>query len=136
VNRPLRRIRASADLDSFVDALKGRIRHANEYSLRTRLKLLIDELDEGVRHAFFPDGKKFVARVVEERNALNHGSDKKPARQRSTSGLHYCTHQLRVLLLVQLLRDAKIPATVYQKGLLNRYNWLRKQVHGEDQDDR
>lgn len=85
----------------FKSDLIARFRHGNEYTLRTRLGELLDELGPLIGK-YISDRSEFAVQVVKERNSLTH---------RGTSGvtsqvLHGFNERLRVLLQAAFLLDA------------------------------
>ncbi len=99
------------DLDKdFRSSLKqGRLKYANEYSLRKRLQLLGAHLAEGIFIAFL-QGKEqrdyFANKVANTRNYLTHyPPELKDEAAKSGHELHDLTQKLRLVLQVCLLEE-------------------------------
>lgn len=89
--------------------VNGKLKYANEYSLRKRLHELLRRLS-GYEFLNFVKDKKsgcqFVDQVVDTRNYLTHYSDDlKDDAVRDGAGLHWLAVKLRLILEICLLED-------------------------------
>lgn len=99
-------------------SLKSRIKYGNDYSQKTRIKELLDDVWEGCLDNFIEDKKLFIKRVIEARNNLTHLSS--PFKTVPGLDAFYMAERLKVLLATHLLIQIDIPReNVYQA--VNRF---------------
>lgn len=94
----------------FRDSLKnGKLRYANEYSLRKRLELLTAHIVEIVPFTFIEEGnrqKEFAQKVSDTRNYLTHYSPELKERSASTGKEYYeLADKLKALIEICLLEE-------------------------------
>ena len=114
---------------SLKDRLKEYLKYGNEFSLRTRLKEVVDCY--GVLTTLFINDKvKFVNDVVETRNYLTHYSkDKKePSPAKNYDELFLLIHNLRIIVEICLLKEAGFSLEEI-KDLFLRNNYIMKNLH-------
>ncbi len=110
------------------NSLVSRIHFGNEHSLRTRLRCLLDGLDERFKVEFLHDAGTFIDRLVRTRNALTHGlSTEDEARRWRGADMAYGTLRARWVLVARLLQDLGVPpARVWDIAQRNaRFRFLR-----------
>jgi hypothetical protein len=97
------------DIDKDLrSAIIRRLEYANEYSLRTRLRRLIETLQPETVKLFCLDPKAFVGGVVDTRNYLTDYSDV-PCRVLGSMDLHWATVKLRTMFSIILLKWIGLP---------------------------
>jgi len=94
----------------FRSSLKqGKLRYANEYSLRKRLNLLSEHLAKNLKIKFLQEKKErnmFVDKVADTRNYFTHyPPELKDKAARSGHELHELTQKLRLILQVCFLEE-------------------------------
>ncbi len=98
-------------------ALKNRLTHGNEYSLRKRFAEVFVELPEPLLD-FFPRREQFVGQIVDWRNQLTHYVD--PAKEHDLQNideLYLSCRRIEVLLVILLLNHAGIRYDLLATGL-------------------
>lgn len=107
-------------------SLKSRIKYGNEYSLRKRLKMLINYLGEYELINVLNDKYhgKFINYVVDTRNYYTHYGD---IGQYKTSGgeLLLLTCDLKLLLELCLLHELKLSSDLINLILSKKINYIR-----------
>jgi hypothetical protein len=108
--------------DAFRESLVSKIKYGNEYSLRKRLKQLIDKYP--VVSTFIHNRKQFVDDVVKTRNYMTHYDEHLKGEAKTSWDLYELLTQLRHLLEVCLLSEIGIP-TVKVEELVKRNQRIR-----------
>jgi len=121
--RVLRQIRSGFDANwnkGFVRSISDRIAYANEPTLRDRLTMLIERLEEPTRHLFCVDHKRFVGGIVASRNFHTHYSS---GRELALKGLelHWATAKMHLLMTVFLLQRAGLSESLIRESLGDCY---------------
>ena len=102
----------------FQTSFLNRLEHANEFSLRTRLKKIILSLDSKLSKEFFHDKNKFIQDVIYYRNKLtHHGPNKKDQLGKK---LYYYNIKLSLLLSYLILTEIGIAKELVSQGLIRR----------------
>lgn len=101
----------------FRESLESRISFGNEYSLRTRIKLLFMELEDETRQLLTQDVKALVGKIVATRNYFTHYTSSLKKKALSGDELHYANQKLRVLLIVLLLKEVGLSEPLIRDAL-------------------
>lgn len=114
-----------SELDkSFKDSLiKGKLRFANEFSLRKRLKQIIDPLSDNISNFFFNSKKEsniFISKVCDTRNYLTHYTSELESKAAEGQELYYLTRKLKQLLEICLLEQAGFNVDFIEKMVSKR----------------
>lgn len=110
---------------SHIDSLKGKIKYGNEYSLRKRLREVIEQIDQPIRKMLQIYGKKettlYIDKIVNTRNYYTHysGSRKDIIPPHMLSGEVF---RLWVLVYVIIAKRLGIPADILVSRLRARYD--------------
>lgn len=125
-----------SDIDSSLkDSLESRISHGNEYTLRTRLKELIDDLGNRlssliVRYHFEED---FIKKVVNTRNYFTHNDITYKNKALSGNDLYHANEMLRFLLIILLLQELNIEEEIIFRGIRDSLEYFnfenRERIH-------
>jgi hypothetical protein len=91
------------------EALKGRIKYGNEYSLRKRLEITLQSIPESLVTDITNNNKKFIAQVVATRNYLTHRDETDKADVLDFRGMFDASVSLKVLTEFLLLREVGMP---------------------------
>jgi len=91
------------------EALKGRIKYGNEYSLRKRLEITVQSIPESLVTEITNKNKKFIAQVVATRNYLTHRDETDKADVLDLSGMFDASVSLKLLTEFLLLREVGVP---------------------------
>lgn len=115
----LNSIPKSMDKD-FRESLKSKIYYGNEYSLRKRLKELINKIPAPILTASKIDNNKFVHAVCVMRNEMIHQDKDSKKKQRNPHILYSMTHKLTILFEILLLKelgfeDGKLDSIMQQR---------------------
>lgn len=89
----------------FRDTLKGRMRHLNEYSLKKRIKHILDELGADLCEGFIDSPKAFAQKVADTRNYLTHYSPGLKDSSATRSRLLVLALKLKIILELCLLGE-------------------------------
>jgi hypothetical protein len=116
--RILKKIRSGFGTDwheGFVGSISARIAHANEPTLRDRLTMLIERLEEPTRRLFSVDYKRFVGGIVASRNFHTHYS---AGRELTLKGMemHWATVKMHLLMIVLLLKRAGLSESLIRES--------------------
>ncbi len=109
---------------SLRSALKARLRYANEFSLRRRLKDLAGRLSSDVSNSIDPSVKVFFERAVKTRNYLTHYDQTDKTEAFHGGALFWATRLLRWFFLSVLLTDMGLPSATLV-GALSRAGELK-----------
>lgn len=91
----------------FREALKGRLKYGNQYSLRKRLTDLIGELAE-TRDLVTGGDSNFVENVVATRNFYTHYDESSRSDALSGRDLYLASVRLRLLVTITVLKDVHL----------------------------
>ena len=91
------------------EALKGRIKYGNEYSLRKRLEITMQSIPESLTTDITNKNKKFITQVVATRNYLTHRDETGKADVLDFAGMFDVSVSLKVLTEFLLLREVGMP---------------------------
>lgn len=91
------------------DALKGRIKYGNEYSLRKRLELTLDNVPPVIAALITNGDNAFVSRVVDTRNYLTHRDETQKDNVLDLKGMFNATVRMKLLSEFLILRGVGIP---------------------------
>ena len=88
----------------FKESLENKLKYGNEFSLRKRLKEILDKYQE-ILNVFIENKNTFIEKVVDTRNYQTHHDE--DLKERSTSGkeLYRLTQKLKILLEICLLTE-------------------------------
>lgn len=92
-------------LGEFRIGLESRIDFGNEYSLKTRIRLLSKELEAQTIQLITPDVDSFIIKIVATRNYFTHYTSSLKKKPLNGDDLHYANYKLRVLLIILLLKQ-------------------------------
>jgi ApeA N-terminal domain 1 len=98
------------------EALKGRIRYGSEYSLRKRLKALVDPLPLPIRKLIL-GGPIVPNRWVDTRNYFTHWDEAGKVQALSSAEMHYAGVRMRLLLRVLYLHQIGVSEQVLVTAL-------------------
>jgi len=114
------------DIDKELrSAIIRKLQYANEYSLRTRLRRIIETLQPETVKLFCKDAEAFVGGVVDTRNYLTHYS-KDSYRVLQGIDLHWATVKLRTMFSLILLRWIGLPETLIRERAQADYSLGRE----------
>lgn len=110
------------DLDSdHRNALKGKLKWGYEYSLRTRLRQLLNELSSEEQELVCSDIERFIADVVETRNAYTHrGGEGERLREQDAYEVDRMVYRLMGLSEILLLREIGLESDKVVEALSER----------------
>lgn len=91
------------------DALKVRIKYGNEYSLRKRLEMTLDNVPPAIAALITKGDNVFVSRVVDTRNYLTHRDETQKDNVLDLKGMFDATVRLKLLAEFLILRGIGIP---------------------------
>lgn len=100
--------------------VKGELSFGNQFSLRKRLKELVQELDQATRDAIFPASKDFIGKIVDTRNYLTHYAKDGENRALGWPALYNAFERLRMLVGILLLRELGIAEAAVVRAFRNR----------------
>jgi hypothetical protein len=111
----------------FARSLSGRLKYGNEYSLRTRLRKIIERVTDILDFKFIASKQErftFINKVVDTRNYWTHYSQElaKKAIQTNEERLILIT-QLQLLLEVSFLKDLDFDSTTVSKLIKRSYRY-------------
>jgi hypothetical protein len=89
-------------------SLTNRIGYGNEFSLRKRIKLLVDSLSANAQAVVCSSTETFVSGLTETRNYLTHYTDELKAKALQGADLHWACERALMLLRFLLLREIGI----------------------------
>lgn len=98
---------------------QGKLKYANEFSLRTRFKKIISSLETNFKNNFFGNEREFINDVVILRNNLTHQGSSDTDQSELKKLLKY-TMQLSILLSYLILTEIGVPKALVSKNLINR----------------
>ena len=110
----------------FKASLKSRIRYGNEYSLRKRMKELVNTLDKATIDVLAPSPNYFSGIIVDTRNYFTHYDDELKDMALSGSELVYANQRLKVLIILLLLKELHIDESAIMRSMLEsrKYSFL------------
>lgn len=108
------------------DALKSRIKYGNEFSLRKRIRELLDGLESPTIDLLCTDTDDFIAGIVASRNYLTHYSEETEEDALHGSDLYWAAEKLKMLLRVLFLKrlgfdETAIRARVHAHPTLSQF---------------
>jgi hypothetical protein len=102
---------------------KGTLAHANEYSLRKRLTMLLKRLPEEERKFICEEAGEFAGPVVDTRNNLTHvlGEPKPDDQAEILKGdqLRHASKKLELLMVILLLRNLGLSSDLIMQRVRN-----------------
>ena len=97
------------------EALKGRIKYGNDYSLRKRLDITLQSVPVPLVTEITNNNKKFTAQVVATRNYLTHRDETQTADVLEFRGMFDASVSLKVVIEFLLLREVGMPVDMVCK---------------------
>jgi len=94
--------------DQHKSWLKERLSFSNEPTLHERLHNLFSGIDEDLRNHLFKNWEKIIVDSKNSRNYYTHYDKSLEKKALKGADLHYLTHQLKIFLLIIVLREAGI----------------------------
>jgi len=101
----------------FRQSLESRISFGNEYSLRTRIRLLFQELDEKTARLISQNPEEFIDRIVATRNYFTHYTTGLKRKAFDGDALYYAYQKLRILLIILLLKEVGLDESVIRRAV-------------------
>jgi len=109
--------------------LKGKLLYLNEYSLRKRLKEILESCGK-LTSSLINTKVEFIEDVVNTRNYFTHFDKKLETKAKRGESLYILTQQMKFVLEICLLRELEIPDTNIE-ALISRnqkYQHLRRNL--------
>jgi hypothetical protein len=103
--------------DDFRQSLKSRIRYGYEYSLRTRLRHLFEELEAPTVLLMTQNVNDLRNRLVDTRNYFTHYAAELKKVAFDGDSLQYANYKLRVLLVILLLKEVGLDEAVIRDAI-------------------
>lgn len=88
----------------FKEGLENKLKYGNEFSLRKRLKEILDKYQE-ILNVFIENKNTFIEKVVDTRNYQTHHDEDLKERSASGKELYHLTQKLKILLEICLLTE-------------------------------
>lgn len=110
--------------EKFREMLKGKLQHANEPSLRKRLKELITNLSSNTLKKMYTSEGRFINATVNSRNYYTHYSEESAKSALGGADLSYQRQKLRVLLIGTILLEIGINKEKINEILDRGENWF------------
>lgn len=101
------------------DSFKTKMKYMNEYSLRKRIRELLEEMN-GILSEIIPDEGEFVQKLVDTRNYLVHYDKELEESRVSGTALLRLIMQARFILEVYLLKSLELPDSLVSEIVTNR----------------
>jgi hypothetical protein len=101
----------------FRQSLESRIAFGNEYSLRTRIRLLFQELEEKTAKLLTRDVEVFISKLVATRNYFTHYTRSLKRKALTGDDLHYVNRKLQVLLIILLLKEVGLSEPAIRRSI-------------------
>jgi len=114
------------------DALKGRIKYGNQFSLRKRLGDLLSSLEPNLRKLVTTKDAAFVNTVVAARNYNVHFDEEDEAHAVKGAGILYLNKRLELLLRILFLRELGFNDSEIQEMLEDKGRLLPLNQHDEN----
>lgn len=111
---------------AMMNAISGNLGHVNCRSLKNRIRLMIDGMQESTWKLFCVDPETFVNAIVETRNHLTHYSCEPGGLILQDLELHWAIRKLSVMLRVLLLLNAGIPEDVLRNAFQLNVRWMEE----------
>jgi hypothetical protein len=92
----------------FRVSLKERLKYHNEFSLRRRLRAVLERCGD-ITTSLIDDDERFVDDVVNTRNFLTHYDESLKAKAKSGGALYWLTRKIGFLLEISFLMEIEIP---------------------------
>ena len=106
-------------------SLKSRIKYGNEYSLRKRLKEILDSLEADTLKLVCDDPARFRNRIVDTRNYLTHYSEELKDDAIRGADLYYANLRMKLLLIILLCKEIGVNEDSIKKMLMQNPTWLQ-----------
>ncbi|MCU1267845.1 MAG: hypothetical protein JWM21_4163 [Acidobacteria bacterium] len=103
--------------NDFRESLKSKIRYGYEYSLRTRLRRLFDELEVQTVQLMTQNVNDLRNRIVDTRNYFTHYTAELKKVAFDGENLDYANFKLRVLLIILLLKEVGLSEAVIRDAI-------------------
>jgi len=109
-------------------SLRGRIRYGNEFSFRTRLKKIFENLGENVTSTLIADKNSFINKVVNMRNYLTHYDKSLEDKVNKDEDLHLLTIKLKFIMEVCFLLELGIQSNKIEEFISRdrRYGHIKE----------
>lgn len=109
----------------LAESLQGHIAFANQHSLKRRLGAMLTSLNPDTAKLICPDNDQFKKTIVDSRNYYTHRDT--TARKKAIVGpdLHYANQRLKLLFIVLLFKELKIPENEIRAIILNNPKWMQ-----------
>jgi ApeA N-terminal domain 1 len=103
------------------------LNYGNEFSLRKRLKELLDQFWKNLLEDFVSNKSTFVKNIVNTRNYLTHYDEDLKDKAVQGEGLYYLNERLKLFLIILLLDQLGIPRNDIFEIINNhgRFNYLK-----------
>jgi hypothetical protein len=106
-------------------SLKSRIRFGNEYSLRKRLMMIMNSLEEKTTKLICDDTARFIARIVDTRNYLTHYTEELREKAVKNNDLQFANYRMQLLLTILLCKEMGVNETSIRSVLMSNSKWLQ-----------
>jgi len=113
--------------DDLRQSLSTRIRYGNEFSQKTRIAALLDEVWEDCLENFIVDKEGFVKRVVDTRNYLIHFDPSLSPKVASGTEIFYLGEKLKIILIANIFIQLGMPRekVVSLINSFSEFNYLK-----------
>lgn len=120
---------------SHKQSLKNRIKYGNEYSLRKRMKDMIDTIDKSVSESIMPSKNYYSGVIVDTRNYLTHYDQDLKEIALDGNNLFHANQRLKILVILLLLKEIGVnDVNVIQVLRENRrYKYILDEIKKEQQ---
>jgi hypothetical protein len=110
------------------NSLKDRLKYGNEFSQRTRIKALLDEVWENCLNQFIDNKGRFLENVISTRNYLVHFGETSTPRAVFGTEVFYLAEKVKILLLTSLLIQLGIPRDNVYRAIkqFNEFSYLKR----------
>ena len=115
-----------------LSSLKNRIKFGNEYSLRKRLRGLLDELSAETHALICKSTKNFINGIVETRNYHSHYSNDLREKALQGTELAWACSKLQMMFRILLLKNIGIDEKCIRNGISNHYLLGLQHFHWKD----
>jgi hypothetical protein len=107
--------------ENFRESLKGKLLYLNEFSLRKRLKEILEYCGNLTEH-FIKNKSEFIENTVDTRNYLTHFDKKLEGKAKQEEKLNLLTQQLKFVLEICLLQELEISDTTIGNLIARKYH--------------
>lgn len=108
------------------DALKKRIEHGNEYSLRKRLQITLQSMPKALAASVTNGNDKFIAQVVDTRNYLTHRDETEKSEVLDLPGTFDASVSLKMLAEFLLLKEVGMPVDILSKVMRTHPRYVNR----------